>query len=230
MSTSLNLNCSSAPPVSVWSTCVALANAVITHKTVHGSLVLGSHLDATALLAACDSAEADKLFSASTRSAFSASNDVVNSATSAFAFVKSPRCVVQAGPQETAGTTRNCEQRLTRRGECRRARSNKPLSTSTMLDLWLGMPQPLERTTRRRCWEDCWRRCSCGNWRCVNNCGCWSHILDNGRGMFIRDRGCGRHILHNGSGWYLLHNNRRILQDGCRDEHLDVRILRPEAL
>ena len=52
--------------------------------------MLGSHLDATALLAACDSTEADKLFSASTRSAFSASNDNVNSATSTFALVKSP--------------------------------------------------------------------------------------------------------------------------------------------
>ena len=82
VSTSLNLNCSSAPPVSVWSTCVASTNAFTSHKTLHGSLMLRSHLDATALLAACDSTEADKLFSASTRSAFSASNDVVNSATS----------------------------------------------------------------------------------------------------------------------------------------------------
>ena len=32
------------------------------------------------------------------------------------------------------------------------------------------------------------------------------------------------------SGWYLLHNNRRKLQDGCRDEHRYVRILRAEAL
>ena len=89
VSTCLNLNCSSAPPVSVWSTCVASANAVISHKTVHGSLVLGSHLDATALLAFCDSTEADKLFSASTRSAFSASNRRREFRTSAFAFVKS---------------------------------------------------------------------------------------------------------------------------------------------
>ena len=59
----------------------------------------------------------------------------------------------------------------------------------------------------------------------------WSHILDNGKGTCIRDRGNGRHILHNGSGWYLLNNNnKRILQDGCGDEHRDVRILRAEAL
>ena len=90
VSTSLNLNCPSTPPVSVWSTCVASANALITHKTSHGSFVLGSHLDATVLLAACDSTKDDKRFSASTRSAFSASNDVANSDTSAFDFVKSP--------------------------------------------------------------------------------------------------------------------------------------------
>ena len=54
--------------------------------------------------------------------------------------------------------------------------------------------------------------------------------LDNGRGMCIRDRGCKRPTLHNGSGLYLFHNNRRKLQDGCRDEHRDVRILRTEAL
>ena len=47
VSTSLNLNCPSAPPVSVWSTCVASANALTSPQTLHG-LVPESHLNATA--------------------------------------------------------------------------------------------------------------------------------------------------------------------------------------
>ena len=88
MSTSLNLNCSSAPPVSEWSTCVASPNAFIfsanPSREPHARLSIWTQL---LLLAACDVTETDKLFSASTRSAFSASNDVVNSDMSAFALL-----------------------------------------------------------------------------------------------------------------------------------------------
>ena len=138
VSTSLNVNCSSAPSVSVWSTCVASANAVTSHKAIHESLVLRSHLDATALLAACDSTEADKLFSASTRSAFSVSNDVVNSATSAFALVKSPVELCKLVLKRLLEQHENCEQRLTRRGECRRARSG---------------PCPINHSAHPQCWS-----------------------------------------------------------------------------
>ena len=74
VSTSLNLNCSSAPPVCDWSTCVASANAFISSAK---PFTRASCSEATwtqlLLLAACDATEADKLFSASTRSVFSAS-------------------------------------------------------------------------------------------------------------------------------------------------------------
>ena len=40
---------------------------------------------------------------------------------------------------------------------------------------------PQSRDRQCRCWEDCWRRCSCGNRRRISNGGCWSHELENER-------------------------------------------------
>ena len=90
VSTSLNLNCSSAPPVFDWGTCVTSANAFIySAKPFKRASCSETTWTQLLLMAACVATEADKFFSASTRSVLSI-NDAVNSATSAFAFVKRP--------------------------------------------------------------------------------------------------------------------------------------------
>ena len=71
------------------------------HKTLHFWTQL-------LLLAACDSTEVDKLFSWIPPRPLS---------------ISKPCSVLQTCPQETAGRLQNCEQRFTRHGECRRARS-----------------------------------------------------------------------------------------------------------
>ena len=89
-------------------------------------------------------------------------------------------------------------------GTCRCTTTGMSSNLVQDMQLWnlYGVPHclpcghlPQSRDRHCRCWEDCWRRCSCGNRRRVSNGGCWSHVLDNERGMCIRDRGSLRSSL-----------------------------------